>query len=109
MSYRQKHETVVLTPAPEIKDELNFEVSSITSGCFTKDTIISTSEGPFHLGSLRNMNKKPNVIFQDYSVSKSGGVGTGGIQDVFGLLTDSYYIKGTSVHRVLRISGENTS
>lgn len=32
MSHRQKHETVVLTPAPEIKDELNFDVSSIKSG-----------------------------------------------------------------------------
>ncbi|EBV1275960.1 hypothetical protein DNV97_29200, partial [Salmonella enterica subsp. enterica serovar Oranienburg] len=33
----------------------------------------------------------------------------GGVQDVFGLLTDSSYIKGTSVHRVLRISGDSTS
>ncbi|EKC2495811.1 hypothetical protein OOO55_004998 [Salmonella enterica] len=106
---RQKHENVVLNPAPEIKDEMSFDVCGITSGCFTKDTIVSTSEGPFHLGDLRDINKKPNVISQYCSVLKSGGVGAGGVQDVFGLLTDSSYIKGTSAHRILRISGENTS
>ncbi|HFW4210681.1 TPA: hypothetical protein ACIBOM_003714, partial [Salmonella enterica subsp. enterica serovar Reading] len=78
-------------------------------GYFTKDTIVSTSEGPVHLGDLRDFNKKLKVITQAGSVLTSGGVVSGGVQDVFGLLTDSSYIKGTSVHRVLRISGDYTS
>lgn len=87
-------------------DEQCFDAEA---GCFTKDTIVSTSEGPFHLGDLRDFNKKLNVITQAGSVLTSGGVARGGVQDVFGLLTDSSYIKGTSVHRVLRISGDSTS
>ncbi|EHY9249690.1 hypothetical protein K4955_002013 [Salmonella enterica] len=107
--HRQKRETVALTPAPEIQDELNLDVCGITSGCFTKDTIVSTSEGPFHLGDLRDVNKKPSVISQYCSVLKSGGVGAGGVQDVFGLLTDSAYIKGGAQHQILRISCDYSS
>ncbi|EAR0766524.1 hypothetical protein U2691_000382 [Salmonella enterica] len=79
------------------------------AGCFTKDTIVSTSEGPFHLGDLRDFNKRLNIITHTGSVLTSGGVARGGVQDVFGLLTDSSYIKGTSVNRVLRIFGDSSS
>ncbi|EAN5734083.1 hypothetical protein EJD04_14615 [Salmonella enterica] len=79
------------------------------AGCFTKDTIVSTSDGPFHLGDLRDFNKRLNIITHAGSVLTSGGVARGGVQDVFGLLTDSSYIKGTSVNRVLRISGDSSS
>ncbi|EKY8363874.1 hypothetical protein RDV39_004670 [Salmonella enterica] len=79
------------------------------AGCFTKDTIVSTSDGPFHLGDLRDFNKRLNIITHAGSVLTSGGVARGGVQDVFGLLTDSSYIKGTSVNRVLRIFGDSSS
>ncbi|EDR3976584.1 hypothetical protein GRU85_003842 [Salmonella enterica] len=87
-------------------DEQCFDAEA---GCFTKDTIVSTSDGPFHLGDLRDFNKRLNIITHAGSVLTSGGVARGGVQDVFGLLTDSSYIKGTSVNRVLRIFGDSSS
>ncbi|ENE8569032.1 hypothetical protein ABN789_004992 [Salmonella enterica] len=78
------------------------------SGC-TKDTLVSTSEGCFHSGGLHRLNKEPEVVTLDGLTVKSAGVGSGGVQDVFGLLTDSAYLKGTAFHKVLRITPECTS
>lgn len=83
--------------------------SGAAGGCFTKDTLVSTSEGPFHLGRLHHLNKKPAVVTRDGSVLTSGGVGSGGVREIFGLLTDSSYIKGTASQRVLRINPDCTS
>ncbi|ECW2471173.1 hypothetical protein EZX71_25145 [Salmonella enterica subsp. enterica serovar Java] len=102
--HQQKHKASALTPAPGISDELNYDICGIISGCFTKDTIVSTSEGPFYLGDLCDINKNPGVITQDRSILKTGGVSAGGIQDIFGLLTDCSYIKGGAKNLVLRIS-----
>ncbi|EDM3692349.1 hypothetical protein CSM81_22835 [Salmonella enterica subsp. enterica serovar Infantis] len=76
-----------------------------SSGC-TKDTLVLTSEGCFHSDGLYCLNKKPEVITRDGFAVKSGGVASGGIQDIFGLLTDSAYLKGAAFHRVLRITPE---
>ncbi|ENU2134250.1 LAGLIDADG family homing endonuclease [Salmonella enterica] len=104
----QNDDTSALVPASYTNDESVFKTYSIKYG-FTKDTIVSTSEGPFHSGDLRDFNKRIKVINQAGCVLKSDGVRSGGVQDIFGLLTDSSYIKGASAHQVLRISDDYTS
>ncbi|HAT1681624.1 TPA: hypothetical protein I8Y21_002288 [Klebsiella oxytoca] len=97
----QEEDTLCLSPVPSGPD---VDVKGMTAGGFTKDTLVSTSEGPFHSGVLCRADKKPEVVTRDGSVLKSGGVTYRGRQEVFGLLTDSAYIKGTASHRVLRIT-----
>ncbi|EDJ2556887.1 hypothetical protein CE665_21385 [Salmonella enterica subsp. enterica serovar Poona] len=80
----------------------------ITEG-FTKDTLVSTSEGPRFSGELYFADKSPEVVTRDGSVLQSDGVGVGGVREIFGLLTDSSYIKGTASQRVLRINPDGTS
>lgn len=82
---------------------------SIITGGFTKDTLVSTSEGPRFSGELYLADKRPEVITRDGSVLQSDGVGVGGVREIFGLLTDSSYIKGTASQRVLRINPDCTS
>ncbi|EBY2753560.1 hypothetical protein DVF53_23530 [Salmonella enterica subsp. enterica serovar Kottbus] len=85
------------------------EATGTDAGCFTRDTLVSTAEGTTPLGGLYRLNKRPDVVTRDGSVSASGGVDTGGIQEIFGLLTDCAYIKGTASHGVLRIMPDCTS
>lgn len=106
--HRQNDDASALVSVSDTNDESVFKTCSIKYG-FTEDTIVSTSEGPFNLGDLRDFTKGIKVITQAGYVLKSGGVGNGGVQDVFGLLTDSSYIKGASAHQVLRISDDDTS
>ncbi|HFE6711814.1 TPA: LAGLIDADG family homing endonuclease [Salmonella enterica subsp. enterica serovar Newport] len=99
----------------DVKDMVNPQrpddnsLTGVISGGFTKDTLISTSEGPRHSGGLHLLDKNPDVVTRDGSVLKSGGVRAGGIQEIFGLLTDSSYIKGTTSHKVLRINPDCTT
>lgn len=81
----------------------------VISGGFTKDTLVSTSEGPRHSGGLHLADKKPEVVTRDGVTLQSDGVYSGGVREIFGLLTDSSYIKGTASHRVLRINPDCTS
>lgn len=82
-------------------------LTGIISGGFTKDTLISTSEGLRPSGWLYLSDNIPEVITRNGAAL--AGVGTGGIREVFGLLTDGSYIKGTVSHRVLRINPDCTS
>ncbi|HIB1683878.1 TPA: LAGLIDADG family homing endonuclease [Salmonella enterica subsp. enterica serovar Muenchen] len=92
---------------PQLPDDNSF--TGIISGGFTKDTLISTSEGPRSSGRLYLSDKMPEVITREGTVLQSAGVGSGGIREVFGLLTDVSYIKGAASHRVLRINPDCTS
>lgn len=107
-SHRQSDETFKGIPASEF-DGFQHPDVKIASGGFTGDTLISTSEGPFHSGRLYRSDKKNDVVSRDGSVLTSGGVKSGGIQEIFGLLTDSSYIKGAAAHRVLRINQDCTT
>ncbi|EAX4622239.1 hypothetical protein S886_24465 [Salmonella enterica subsp. arizonae] len=84
-------------------------LTGIISGGFTKDTLISTSEGPCPSGGLHRSDNMPEVITRDGVALQSDGVYSGGVREIFGLLTDSSYIKGTASHRVLRINPDCTS
>lgn len=85
------------------------DAGDIVSEGFTKDTLVSTSEGAVHLGGLHYSDKKPDVISRGGSVLKSEGMTARGVQNIFGLLTDSAYIKGTTSHRILRINPDCTT
>ncbi|OQM39919.1 LAGLIDADG family homing endonuclease [Citrobacter braakii] len=76
---------------------------------FTKDTLVSTSEGPRLSGELYLGDKRPEVITLNGAMLQSDGVVRGGVREIFGLLTDSSYIKGTASQRVLRINPDCTS
>ncbi|HFD8837351.1 TPA: LAGLIDADG family homing endonuclease [Salmonella enterica] len=82
-------------------------LTGIISGGFTKDTLISTSGGLRPSGWLYLSDNIPEVITRNGTAP--AGVGTGGTMEVFGLLTDGSYIKGTASHRVLRINPDCTS
>ncbi|EEB3144206.1 hypothetical protein K9909_003091 [Salmonella enterica subsp. enterica serovar Newport] len=81
----------------------------VISGGFTKDTLVSTSEGPRHSGGLHLADKKPEVVTRDGVTLQSDGVEAGGVREIFGLLTDSSYIKGAASQQVLRINPDCTS
>ncbi|HDP0317318.1 TPA: hypothetical protein P5S08_002447 [Salmonella enterica subsp. enterica serovar Concord] len=83
--------------------------SGALAGSFTRDTLVPTSEGAVSLEGLYRLNKRPGVVTQDGSVSASDGVESGGIQEIFGLLTDCAYIKGTASQGILRITPDCTS
>lgn len=91
----------------QIPDDNPF--TGVIPGGFTKDTLISTPEGPRPSGGLHLSDKIPKVINRDGIVLQSSGVGSEGVREVFGLLTDGSYIKGVASHRVLRINPDCTS
>lgn len=103
-AYMRLNKTITGKSSSGVRNDDNFDSWSVTSGCFTKETLVSTSEGPLHLGRLYSSNHKPDVVSQEGRILKSDGVACGGLQEIFGLLTDSSYIKGTTDHRVLRIT-----
>ncbi|MKU04679.1 hypothetical protein DVF89_25230 [Salmonella enterica subsp. enterica] len=82
-------------------------LTGVISGGFTKDTLISTSEGLRSSGRLYLSDNIPEMITRNGAAS--AGVGAGGGREVFGLLTDGSYIKGTASHRILRINPDCTS
>lgn len=107
--YRQYDEMSAGIAASEADGVQRPDVKGIASGGFTKDTLVLTSEGSVHSGGLHHSDKKPDVVSRGGTVLKSDGMTSGGIQEIFGLLTDSAYIKGTASHRVLRINPDCTT
>ncbi|EHJ3658871.1 hypothetical protein J9T75_004134 [Salmonella enterica] len=111
MTESNHQDDVIFTGIPfsEVNDSQCYDAESISIGGFTEDTLISTAVGPFHLGELYHLNKEPEVITRDGTILKSDGVDSGGMHEVFGLLTNTSYIKGSGSHRVLRINPDCTS
>ncbi|EBN4581211.1 hypothetical protein DSP73_21140 [Salmonella enterica] len=105
----QNDDTVSGMSAPEVIYDTGAEAESMVPGCCTRDTLVSTSEGPVHLGELHNLNRIPDVVTREGRVMATDGVTSGGVQEIFSLLTDSSCIKGASSHRVLRITRDCVS
>lgn len=99
--HRLNYEMFTGTPASEVSDEQRQDSKGIVFGCFTGDTIVSTSYGSTRLDSIERTKTK--VIDKYGKVEKAHGAVSKGLQSTLGVRTCNSFIQATKDHQMFVI------
>lgn len=102
-THKRSASTFFDTPLKDVTKEQRQDAKGFVFGCFTRDTIVSTNEGPIRIGKLDKLEKDIKVLTQKGMFSSKGSEFMG-IKPIVSVMTRQAHLKGTSGHWIMTVN-----